>query len=87
MSGKPTPREAVVRAVQLVLSNSGRGGNPLNDEDGLFDKIGLDSLDLAQVVVGLEQELKVDPFRKSGTPIRTFGDLVRAYEKEMETSQ
>ena len=36
--------------------------------------------------LALEQELKVDPFRKAGSPIRTFGDLVRAYQKRLETS-
>jgi acyl carrier protein len=84
MNGKINPRDVVERAIQHVLSNSGRAGQLLKDEDLLFGKIGLDSLDLAQVVVALEQELKVDPFRKSGRPIRTFGDLVRAYQAELE---
>jgi acyl carrier protein len=85
MNGKINLRDTVERAIQHVLSNSGRAGLVLKDEDLLFGKIGLDSLDLAQVVVALEQELKVDPFRKSGSPIRTFGDLVRAYQTVLET--
>jgi acyl carrier protein len=86
MSGKVNPRGVVESAIQHVLASSGRGGQLLKDEDPLFAKIGLDSLDLAQVVVALEQELGVDPFRKSGPPIRTFGDLVRAYQTALETS-
>jgi acyl carrier protein len=77
-------RDVVSSTIQQVLTSSGRAGHAPKDEDRLFDSIGLDSLDLAQVVVALEQQLGVDPFRKSGTAIRTFGDLVRAYQSERE---
>jgi acyl carrier protein len=50
-------------------------------------EVGLDSLDLAQVVVLLEQQLGVDPFRKRGAAIRTFADLVRAYRTELESAR
>lgn len=86
MNAKLNPRDAIEKAIHQVLLNSGRSVKPLQDEDSLFEKIGLDSLDLAQIVVALEQELKVDPFRKAGVPIRTFGDLVRAYQKQLELS-
>ena len=85
MNAKVNARDTVEKAIHSVLMNSGRTPQAFNDEDTLFEKVGLDSLDLAQVVVALEQELKVDPFRKSGSPIRTFGDLVRAYQKELES--
>ena len=78
-------RIAIQAKIQQLLESSGRPRRSLEDDDLLFVEVGLDSLDLAQVVVALEQELKVDPFRKSGSPIRTFGDLVRAYQKELET--
>ncbi len=79
-----TVRTIVQATLQRVLEDSGRARVSFEDDDLLFVEIGLDSLDLVQVVVVLEQELKVDPFRKSGSPIRTFGDLVRAYQKELE---
>jgi acyl carrier protein len=85
MNAKSHPRDAIETAIHQVLLNSGRAAQPLQDEDILFEKIGLDSLDLAQIVVALEQELKVDPFRKTGSPIRTFGDLVQAYQKQLES--
>jgi acyl carrier protein len=84
MNAKSSPRNTIEHAIHQVLLNSGRSAQPL--QDSLFEKIGLDSLDLAQVVVALEQELKVDPFRKAGSPIRTFGDLVQAYQKQLESS-
>jgi acyl carrier protein len=78
-------RMAIQAKIQQLLESTGRGRRSLEDDDLLFVEVGLDSLDLAQVVVALEQDLNVDPFRKSGSPIRTFGDLVRAYQKELET--
>ena len=86
MPHSPKIRSAVETEIQRVLEYSGRLGVPLSDDDLLFVKVGLDSLDLAQVVVALEQTLGVDPFRKRGIPIRTFGDLVQAYQTELETA-
>jgi len=77
-------RTEVQARIQELLEQTNRPRKSLEDDDLLFADDGLDSLDLAQVVVSLEQRLKVDPFRKSGVPIRTFGDLVRAYQKELE---
>jgi acyl carrier protein len=80
-------RAAVQHAVQRVLESSGRDRHSFEDDELLSVEVGLDSLDLAQVVVLLEQELGVDPFRKQGALIRTFDDLVRAYRAELETTK
>jgi acyl carrier protein len=78
-------RATVEAEVQRVLQNSGRPVRSFQDEELLFAQIGLDSLDVAQVVVAIEQSLGIDPFRKPGSPIRTFGDLVHAYLSEQES--
>jgi acyl carrier protein len=52
----------------------------LRDEDALVGTLGLDSLDLAVLVVGLEQALGVDPFRQGARPVTSFGELVKLYE-------
>jgi len=86
MSRSPEIRTAVEAEIQRVLEDSGRPVVGLRDDDLLFAKVGLDSLDLAQVVVALEQSLGIDPFRKRGISIRTFGDLVQAYRAELENA-
>jgi acyl carrier protein len=78
-------RATVQHAIQRVLENSGRDRHTFEDDELLAVEVGLDSLDLAQVVVLLEQQLGVDPFRKRGAAIRTFADLVRAYRTELES--
>ena len=46
----------------------------------LSDTLGLRSMDLAQIVLTLEDELETDPFQQIPiTSIRTVGDLTGAY--------
>ena len=77
-------RHAAEAVIHRVLSESGREVKPLMDDDSLSDVLKLDSLDLAVTVVGLEQELGVDPFRDGASPVQTFGQLVSIYEKACE---
>lgn len=79
-------RTVVQGAIQQALDHAGRPRRSYEDDDVLVDELGLDSLDLAHVVVLLDQELGVDPFRKPGVVIRTFGDLVRAYREQKEST-
>ena len=84
MSQSHEIRTTIEAAVGRVLADKGLSPRPIADNDALFGQIGLDSLDLAQVVVALEQELGVDPYRQVGRPLRTFGDLVQAYSEQLE---
>lgn len=75
---------AIVAAVGQVFHDTGRRGAPVEPPMLLTADLGLDSLDLAQVVVLLERSLGVDPFRSpSSTPdrpgVRTVADLVSIY--------
>ena len=72
--------EVVAGVIRRVLTDSGRPAPPLQPEDTLTGTIGLDSLDLAVLVVGLEQALGVDQFRAGARPVQTYGALVALYE-------
>ncbi len=75
-------RQAVAHTVSVTLRQAGRQvPDPLGDETLLNEELHLDSLDLAVVVVELERQLGVDPFRQPGTAIRTLGDLVAVYQR------
>ena len=62
----------------------------LDDEDvpeveasSTFADLGLDSLSLARLIIELEDELGVEPFRSeeaSVADLRSIGDLVRVYQ-------
>jgi acyl carrier protein len=66
-----------------VLRDKGATERDFRDSDVLIDEE-LDSLDLAIVVVTLEEELGVDPFREGREGVRTFGELVSAYIHTLE---
>ena len=80
MSESVNVREAVTEVINRVLTDSGRPSCELTNDDTLIGTIGLDSLDLAVTVVGLEQKLGVDPFRDGARAVQTFGQLVDLYE-------
>ena len=73
-------RDAVKSAVTKTLEDAGRTVPEITDESTLGESLKLDSLDLAVVVVALESQLGMDPFRSGARPIQTFGDLVSLYE-------
>jgi acyl carrier protein len=71
----------IARELQQVAVEHGRALAPLTEETKLVQS-GLDSLDLAVVVMRLADSLGIDPF-DSGTRVAspvTFGEFVRIYE-------
>lgn len=83
MTTKQHVRETVERAIHRILQDSGRPTRPLQDDDALMAGIGLDSLDLAVLVVSLEEELGVDPFRDGRGAVRTVGELATVYDESL----
>lgn len=74
-------RQSIVNAINKVRTDSGRPAVECSDDAALTDDLGLDSLDLAVLVVSLEKELGVDPFRDGTANARTLRDLVAVYSK------
>lgn len=75
---------AVHEAILAVYRDTGRPQRETPASALLGRDLGLDSLDLAQVIVLLERDLGVDPFRdpQAGVPLpqlRTVDDLVGLY--------
>ena len=79
MNSEIDVRAAIISAINKVRHDSGRGKISPQDDDLLAGEIGLDSLDLAVLVVTLEQQLGVDPFREGSQTARTLGELISVY--------
>jgi acyl carrier protein len=78
-------RDTIIATIGQVLSDRGRDPGQMDDVRGLFaDGIGLDSLDFATVVVRLEQQTGLDPFRTGqvSRPPATLGQLVAVYRDQ-----
>ena len=77
-------KSTIANVINKILTDSGRPAKEIGDDDILTVAVGLDSLDLAVLVVSLEQQLGVDPFRDGASAVPTFGQLVAMYEKHID---
>jgi acyl carrier protein len=82
--GAPDVAAAVREAILAVYRDTGRPPLETPAASLLGSDLGLDSLDLAQIIVLLERSLGVDPFRDARAttphpPIRTVNHLVTLY--------
>jgi acyl carrier protein len=72
--------DRVLVQIRAVYENKGVTPPALSPSSVLGQEIGLESLDLAEIVVRLENEFGFDPFAE-GVPegVRTIGDLTNLY--------
>ena len=80
-------RQTIQSVINRILTDSGRRARVIADGDLLVEGVGLDSLDLAILVVTLEQDLGVDPFREGHPPVATFGEVVKVYERSLNSGK
>lgn len=78
------PREQlitlIVRRAQQLLRDKGLKPVVLTESTHLLDgSIGIDSLDLAAIVVDLQNNTGKDPFENGFVPFSTMGELVDLY--------
>ena len=74
-------RQAIVDTINKIRTDLGRDKLTPSDSDALTGELGLDSLDLAVLVVSLEKQLGVDPFRDGSATARTLAELTAVYEQ------
>ena len=86
MTKSSSTRESVERVIVSVMQDAGRSVEGLASDDRLREDLQLDSLDLAVVVIRLQDELGVDPFRQSRRTVRTIEDLIDVYTGELTTT-
>ena len=84
MSDEPI-QQAVQRVIERIWIDTGRPSRKIEPSDTFTGTLGLDSLDLAVLVVGLEQELRVDPFRAGARAVQTVAELVELYRVSIES--
>lgn len=73
-------RDTIDAVVNTILEKKGREPRELRDHEHLVTDVGLDSLDIAELVTRLEMQLGVDPFALGATAA-DYGEFVRVYEQ------
>ena len=73
--------QAVLATITDLMEEQGLDHEGLDEAAKLVDTLGLKSMDIAQIVLVLEDELDADPFQEIPiTSVRTVGDLINAYQ-------
>lgn len=79
-----TVRDTIVRRVLGLRAAKGLTALEIRDDMPLMDGgLGLESLDLAQLIAELELDFGADPFSAGNVTFRTFGDLVALYSRSI----
>ena len=75
----PDPKTVVVDTIQsLVQRRNGAGSADVPLDADLFDDLGLESLDIAELSAILEEEFERDPYSAGLLP-RTATDVIQFY--------
>lgn len=74
------------QTIAQILRDNGGGREmaDIDDEDDLRRTLGFDSLDLAVLVIRLEQQLGIDPFRQRTHRVHTVGQLIALYQQAVQ---
>ena len=77
--------KTVFDTITTLLEEQGLENNGFDESAKLVDTLGLKSMDIAQIVLELEDELEADPFQEIPiTSVRTVGDLINAYQISLD---
>lgn len=69
-----------IDCIQKVMQLNGRKNTHLEPETDILKETSLDSLDLAQVVIMLEEKTGKTPFDQGFINFRTIRELAKLYE-------
>lgn len=88
VEGSEAVREAVLEVVLEIVRRTRPETNRFDSSETLGADLGLDSLDLAEIVATLERRVGKDPFaERTVGSVRTVQDLVDAYVAASAASQ
>lgn len=73
--------QLVIEVIEDVLRDKLQEPPPMNADTVVLAETGLDSLDLAVVVIRMEERTGRDPFHAGFIHFRTIGELARLYER------
>ncbi len=77
--------QTIIETIHTVMDERGLDTSQLDESAKLVDTLGLKSMDIAEIVLHLEDDLEVDPFREIPiTSVRTVGDLINAYQVTLD---
>lgn len=64
----------------MADANNGIDYNNINEESRLMEDVGLTSISMLMLVIGIEEEFKIELPIKEASSCRTVGDIVKVIE-------
>lgn len=68
------------RVIEIMIDNLGVDESDLNEETRLVEDLGVDSLDMVELAMELEEEFKVNLPDEEMESLKTVGDIVKCIE-------
>ena len=79
-ANRPDPEKTVVKTIRSLLGRRKERAVEIDPNADLYEELGLDSLEVAELSATLEDDLGRDPYSEGEVP-RTVAEVVEFYER------
>jgi acyl carrier protein len=73
--------ESMDRIKKRIVKQSGIDESKITENSSFLDDLGLDSLDIIELIMIFEEEFKIEIPDKEAEKIKTVGDMIRYLDK------
>ena len=73
--------ESMDRIKKIIVKQSGIDKSKITENSSFLDDLGLDSLDIIELIMAFEEEFNIEIPDKEAEKIKTVGDVIRYLDK------
>jgi acyl carrier protein len=73
--------ESMERIKKIILDRLGVDESKITEDSSFVDDLGLDSLDIVELIMAFEEEFDIEISDKDAEKIKTFGDVINEIRK------
>ncbi|MBA7589678.1 Acyl carrier protein [subsurface metagenome] len=73
--------ESMDRIKKIIVKQSGIDESKITENSSFLDDLGLDSLDIIELIMELEEEFNIEIPDKEAEKIKTVGDVIKYLNK------
>lgn len=75
--------KTIENVIKILSEKLGIDESEINGESNLLDDLGMDSLDMVEVIMAMEREFEINMSDEELVGIKTVDDLVKKIEEKM----
>ncbi|MBA7566792.1 acyl carrier protein [Candidatus Atribacteria bacterium 1244-E10-H5-B2] len=73
--------ESMDRIKKIIVKQSGIDKSKITENSSFLDDLGLDSLDIIELIMAFEEEFNIEIPDKEAEKIKTVGDVIKYLDK------